>query len=175
MGIADGANEVEKVKAIQKERLANGLEVVKGAKTAAFFGTTGKAAMQQSGAGVQDLGDVASDLYDAAFSMGDLGTDISEVAGGLGDWDAYGDDLDLDDDGTAEYDNSGDDVPPDLYNADVSVVTSLLLSLPSSLLLSSLLLSMLLSPTLFGTLPPNTLSSLPSGSSSRPTTLSHRF
>ena len=100
------------------------MELVKGAKTAAFFGTTGKAAIAMNGKGgadVQELGDVASDMYDAAFSMGELSADISEVAGGLGDWDAYGDDIELENDGTAEYDNSGDDVPPDLYNADVSV------------------------------------------------------
>ena len=135
VNIADGANEVEKVKKTQKERIANGLEVVKGAKTAAFFGTAGKAAMKQVGSGVMDLGDVASDIYDAAFSMGDLGADISDVAGGLGEWDTYGDDIDLEDDGTAEYDNSGDDVPPECYNADVSTITVIVLPLSLSLLL----------------------------------------
>ena len=36
--MADVSNEVDKLKRKQKEDLANGLEVVKGAKTALFFG-----------------------------------------------------------------------------------------------------------------------------------------
>ena len=38
IAVADVSNEVDKLKKKQKEDLANGLEVVKGAKTALFFG-----------------------------------------------------------------------------------------------------------------------------------------